>query len=119
VRKFMPPYETSSLYRMMPAALQERLPRIPSIHRLLSYREQSMPMSNPDVRQELVPFAQRGCSELTKNDADDFPRPLSADSIESARSSASSTPVSEADAVAVFHYETDSGLGWNRVVPGI
>lgn len=128
IRKTLSLSETSTLYTMMPMALQRRLPRIPSIHRLLLYRGRSISMSSPDLRQELVPFTQsdRDFSGPNVDDGGDFSRPISADSVESAGSSASSiygqnsvTPVPESDVVTVSNYESNSGLGWNRVVPGI
>jgi hypothetical protein len=124
----VPPEQSHSLYAMMPAALQRRLPRMPSIHRLLPYKNRTLSASSPDLRQGLVtaPKSQRDLGELNTRYGSNFPRPSTADSIESANSSASSvcsqnpvTPISQDDVVAISHYEAESGLGWNHVVPGI
>lgn len=122
------PEQSRSLYAIMPTALQRRLPRMPSIHRLLLYKNRTLSVSSPDLRQGLVtvPKSQRDLGELSTRYGSDFPRPSTADSVESANSSASSacgqnpvTPISQDDVVAVSHYEAESGLGWNHVVPGI
>lgn len=121
------PTELSALYTMLPASLQRRIPRLCSLRRsIISSQELHSSPSTRDSHRGLVSASepQLECYGSKSELMGDPSRPMTADSQESLASSSSGNPsgisTPEVDrSTAASNYEADSGLRWNRVVPGM
>jgi hypothetical protein len=118
------PADLSVLYTMLPASLRRRLPRLNSFHRSI-LSSQDVHAATPDLHRGLLSASETQLEyyEAKTDWTEGHSRPATADGRESiasssAQTSGTSTPEA-GPASALSSYEADSGLRWNRVVPGM